>query len=241
MITGLPLYISLFFGLTTMCTLFLFYRVIKYSTVASISAHANYILTGLSFWLVLQAVLSLNHIYSANTNTFPPRIALIGILPAMCVVLFSFLFPQGRRFVDSLPIIKLTWVNVMRVPVEISLYWLFLHKTVPELMTFTGSNFDILAGITAPFIAYYYRSVKRPGKRGLLVWNIISLCLLINIVFIAFFSAPSPMQQFGIKQPNVAILYFPFSWLPAFIVPVIFFGHLVSIRQLLQGTIFNDQ
>ena len=188
----------------------------------------------LSFWLILQALLGLSNVYNANTAAFPPRIVLMGILPAICAIAMLFLFTKGRRFMDGLPIIELTWINVMRVPVEISLYWLFLHKAVPEIMTFEGRNFDILAGLTAPIIANYSRSLKSSKTYVLLIWNIISLGLLMNIVYIAFFSAPSPVQKFAFEQPNIAILYFPFNWLPTFIVPVVLFGHLASIRHLLR-------
>ncbi|WP_182953813.1 hypothetical protein [Pedobacter gandavensis] len=66
----------------------------------------------------------------------------------------------------------------------------------------------------------------------LLIWNLICLGLLINIVFLALFSAPSPFQKFAFEQPNIALPNFPYVWLPTFIVPLVLFGHLVSIRQL---------
>ena len=58
--------------------------------------------------------------------------------------------------------------------------------------------------------------------------------LLANIVINAILSSPFPLQQFAFDQPNIAILYFPFSWLPTFVVPVVLFCHLASIRQLLK-------
>jgi hypothetical protein len=33
--------------------------------------------------------------------------------------------------------------------------------------------------------------------------------------------------------PEMALLYFPFIWLPCCIVPIILFSHLVAIRQLV--------
>ena len=68
----------------------------------------------------------------------------------------------------------------------------------------------------------------------LLWWNIISLGLLVNIIIYAVLSAPFSFQKMAFDQPNIAVLYFPFNLLPAFIVPVVLFGHLVSIRQLLR-------
>ncbi len=123
----------------------------------------------------------------------------------------------------------------MRIPVEIVLFWLFQNKAIPELITFEGRNFDIIAGITAAIIAYFGFTKQTINRNILLIWNFICLGLLINIVVNALFSAPSPIQKFAFEQPNIAILNFPFCWLPTFIVPIVLFGHLASIRQLLKG------
>ena len=235
MITHLPLYISVFFGLTTLLTLFLFYSAVKNAKLKSAASKSNLILIVLSLWLIIQAVLALNNVYNTDTNSLPPKIAIFGILPAILVILLTFVSRAGRRFADGLPILILAWINIVRIPVEITLYWLFLYKMVPELMTFTGRNFDIIAGITAPFVAYYGIAKRKLGRTALLVWNFGCLLLLINIVVHAFLSAPSPLQKFAFEQPNIAIFYFPVSWLPTFIVPIILFGHLVSIRRLINN------
>lgn len=197
------------------------------------SVKANKVFIVLTLWLVLQAVLSLNNFYNSDTNTLPPKIAVFGILPTILTILFLFITSKGKHFIDSLPLLSLTYVNIVRIPVEITLYWLFLNKAVPELMTFAGRNFDIIAGITAPFIAFWGIAKQKFSTQTILIWNFISLGLLINIVIIAILSAPSPLQKLAFDQPNIAILNFPFSWLPTFIVPIVLFGHLVSIRQLL--------
>ena len=41
-----------------------------------------------------------------------------------------------------------------------------------------------------------------------------SLALLVNIVGNAILSAPFQFPQFAFDQPNHAVLYFPFIWLP---------------------------
>jgi hypothetical protein len=87
--------------------------------------------------------------------------------------------------------------------------------------------------LTAP-LAYYFGFVKKKIRRtSLLLWNFACLLLLGNIVVNAALSAPSPFQRLAFDQPNRAVLYFPFIWLPAFIVPVVLFAHLVSLRRLL--------
>lgn len=159
---------------------------------------------------------------------------LFGILPTILTIIYLFATQKGRQFIDSLPLNNLTYLNVVRIPVEIVLFWLFLNKAIPELMTFEGRNFDILAGITAPFIAYFGLTKGKLSRQIILVWNFICLGLLLNIVANALLSAPFPFQKFAFDQPDIAILNFPISWLPTFIVPIVLFGHLTSIRQLVK-------
>jgi hypothetical protein len=135
--------------------------------------------------------------------------------------------------IDSFDIKTLTLLQIVRIPVELTLYWLFLYKTIPGIMTFEGRNFDILCGITAPLV-YYFGYIKTTlSKNVLIAWNVACLILLANIVVIALLSAPFPFQKFGFGQPAIALLYFPFVWLPCFIVPVALFSHLAALRQLI--------
>ncbi len=225
MIGHLPAYIPWVFGLTTVATFLLFYWAVRKSTI---------VLLALSAWLILQGALSISNVYNSDPEAVPPKIVLFGILPAIVAVIFPFLTSKGRTSIDSLPLARLTFLHVVRIPVEVVLWWLLLHGAVPQLMTFEGRNFDILAGITAPFVAYFGLAGEKTARKAALAWNIICLGLLLNIVVLAFLSAPSPLQRMAFDQPNVAVLCFPFSWLPAFIVPVVLFAHLASIRQLLK-------
>jgi hypothetical protein len=220
----LPLYISIVFVLTTFITVFLFYKAANNSRLTLII---------LSVWLLLQAIISLQGYYTV-TNTTPPRFALL-MLPPLLLIIALFSTAKGRQYIDKLDAKTLTILHIVRIPVEIVLFWLFLNKTVPGLMTFEGRNFDILSGITAPFIFYFGFIKKRISVGVLLLWNFICLGLLINIVFNAVLSAPFTFQRFAFDQPNIGILYFPFVWLPCCIVPLVLLSHLAVIRQLLRS------
>jgi hypothetical protein len=235
MIQNLPIYISIVFGLTTFVVLFLFIGVLKNSDSLPVKNKANTVVIGLIIWLILQAVLTLNDVYNTNTNVLPPKILIFGILPTFLMMLVLFSTKYGRVFIDSLPLQNITILNTIRIPVELVLFWLFLNKSIPAIMTFEGRNLDILAGISAPIMAYcvFFKGIL--SRKVLLFWNISCLGLLINIIVLAFLSAPTPFQQFGFEQSNIGILNFPFSWLPTFIVPIVLFGHLVSIKRLLKS------
>ncbi len=237
MTPNLPAYISVTFGLTVLATLFLFYRTVSQSNEEKTRKNSALILVGLVAWLIVQAVLTLNGLYKMGPTAGPPKIVLFGILPTVLTIVSLFSTRNGRKFIDSLPLLNITYLNTVRIVVELVLYGLFLHKVVPQLMTFEGRNYDILSGITAPFVAYFGLTKHKLSRPLILVWNFICLGLLLNIVFYALLSAPTPLQKFAFDQPNLALGNFPFCWLPTFVVPVVLFGHLVSIRQLLNRSV----
>lgn len=219
----LPLYVGLFFGLITLLTVLLFYKASNHSRISGI------VLLAL---LSIQAVFGLSGFFTVSDTT-PPRFFLLIIPPLLCT-LTLFVTKKGRHYIDSFDTMKLTLLHTIRIPVEIGLFILCSYKVIPQLMTFEGRNFDIISGITAPLV-YYFGFVKNKiSSRILLLWNFVCLALLVNIVLNAVFAAPFPFQKFGFEQPNIAVLYFPYVWLPGCIVPLVLFSHLVTIRQLLK-------
>lgn len=226
----LPPYLPLLFMGTTFLTVILINTTIKKST--QYAQQAKWISIGLVIWLAIQMALSYYGLYYNYLDQFP--LPLLPLLPpALLLALYLFISKKGRAFIDDLPMEQLTWISIVRIPVEITLYGLFLAKAVPEIMTFAGLNFDILAGLTAPIVAYIGIRLKKINKPILLIWNILGLLLLINIIVIAILCAPFPIQQFAFEQPNIAILQFPFSWLPSFVAPVVLISHLIMIRRLV--------
>ena len=221
MIENLPVHINILFILTVLLTVWLFLKAVKNPTK---------ILFIILLWLIAQSTLSLLGFY-LNTETIPPRLIFLAP-PALIFIVVLFLTKKGRLFIDELSPKWLTYLNVVRIPVEIVLFMLFLNNQIPQIMTFEGRNFDILAGLSAPFIAYLGYTKNKLNKSVLLLWNLICLTLLFNIVITGILSAPTPFQKFSFDQPNVAVLYFPFTLLVCFIVPVILFSHLALLRQL---------
>lgn len=218
---NIPLFVSVIFILTVMIALGLFWRTRSKSSFEVIAI--------LAIWLTFQAILTLRGFY-LDTDVMPPRFLLL-VAPPMLFIILLFVSPQGKRFIDSLDLKWLTLFHIVRVPVEITLLFLFVYGQVPQLMTFEGRNLDIISGITAPLAYFLYK--QHENKKFLMTWNLICLGLLFNIVIHAILAAPLPFQQLAFEQPNVGVFYFPFSWLPGFIVPMALFCHLASIRRLI--------
>jgi hypothetical protein len=222
-IDSLPQYVSLIFIATTLLAVYLFFLAAKKSIPA---------LAIILLWMILQGMLAYIGFYK-TVNTIPPRFIFL-VAPPLLVILFLFLTKKGKAFIDGMNLKTLTLLHIIRIPVEIVLWLLCLYKFVPELMTFGGRNFDIASGITAPLIWYFGFVKNSLNRKFILAWNFICLGLLFNIVINAALSAPSFIQQFAFDQPNIAILFFPFIWLPCCVVPIVLLSHLASVRQLLK-------
>jgi hypothetical protein len=226
---NLPAYISVVFILTTIASVIIFLKA---------AGNNKALLYLLLTWLLLQGIIAYSGFYTSSKE-MPPRF-ILAIVPPLVAIILLIVTPKGQRWVDQLNLHTLTLLHIVRVPVEIVLFWLFVNKAVPEVMTFEGYNFDILSGLTAPIVWYFTRNSS--NKSLLLFWNFICLALLINIVTTAILAAPFAFQRIAFDQPNIAVAYFPFIWLPACIVPLVLLSHLVAIRQIIiRKTDFKPQ
>ncbi|HNS11448.1 MAG TPA: hypothetical protein PKM97_02450 [Bacteroidia bacterium] len=225
---NLPAYVGTIFILTTILTVVLFFN------AAGRSKTVLYILLS---WMTIQGMIG-QTAFLKQTDEIPPRLALM-VAPTLLLIIILFITKKGRSFVDRLNLKTLTILHSVRVPVELVLLWLSIYRYVPQIMTFKGMNLDILSGISAPLIYYLVFMRSHIKKSILLFWNLICLGLLFNIIIIAVLSAPFPFQQFGLDLPNIAVLYFPFNWLPTVVVPIVLLSHLASIRQLLKARLIN--
>ena len=219
-------YINIIFIVTAFMAIFFFYLASNKSLIP---------ITILLTWVMFQSMLGFSGFYQI-TNTFPPRFIML-ILPPIFLIIFIFLAKKGRLFIDNLQLKWLTIIHLVRLPIELVLYALFVAKSIPEVMTFEGRNFDIIMGITSPFIFYFTFFKNKLSSRYLLFWNIIGLIMVLNIAITGVLSSPFAFQKFGFEQPNIAVLHFPFNLLPALIVPLVIFSHMASIKKIIQTSI----
>jgi hypothetical protein len=216
----LPLPILGFFLFTTLVALLFFGKAVRGLKIA---------IVGSILWMCLQSGIALSGFYLV-ADTVPPHF-LLAALPPLLLIAGLFATQAGRRFLDGMDLKWCILLHSIRILVEINLYWLFLYKQVPALMTFESGNIDILVGLTAPLIWWAFKR-ERIGRRGLFIWNTLSLLSVLNAFIRAVLSAPFRFERFAFDQPTVAILSFPFILLPAFIVPAAILCHLVVFRKL---------
>ncbi len=228
---NIPHYISgTFIAVVIACIGFIFYAV-NLVAVGRKNFTPTIVLSILCIWCISISILAVNGIF--QDFSMPPRIFLFTATSLLVIIILLFL-KKSRSFLNKLPITSLTYIHIVRVPVELVLLWLGVIEAIPMEMTFEGANFDILSGITAPFIAVFMLSHNKRHRLGAIIWNLVALGLLINIVTRAILATPYFYEPLpGGTPANIAVFSFPFVLLPTFVVPIVLFCHLVSLNQLL--------
>ncbi|TAE59534.1 MAG: hypothetical protein EAZ89_02395 [Bacteroidetes bacterium] len=227
---ALPSYVQPLFVGTAMLFMGSLYYALSLVQRPSAKRVAIVALLALTAWSVLQLLLSSAGFYS-GISEHPERLPLM-VAPMIVTIVLLFSLPKSRAFIREIPLFESTLPHILRVPVEIAIHGFYLGGIAPEIMTYNGQNFDIVSGITAPIVAWWGVKMGNMDRIYLIIWHFLCLALLGNIVVTAILSTPTPFQQFGLEQPNVAIFMSPFVLLPSLIVPIVLFLHLAALLRL---------
>jgi hypothetical protein len=182
----------------------------------------------LLIWFVVFSIASVSG-FTENWKLFPLNFGPIIIIP-LIAILFAVFSKNTTDILQHISPKTIINLHVFRVLVEIVLWMLFIQQALPIQMTFEGRNFDVLTGITAPLVAYFFSA----NRRAMIVWNFLGLGLLVNIVAIAILSMPTPLQIFTNEPANTIVTKFPYVFLPGFLVPLAYGLHFLSLKQLLR-------
>jgi hypothetical protein len=189
---------------------------------------------GVAVVLGVAQLLLANTGFYDDTSTTPPRAVLL-LAPSLLLIAAVWATASGRQLMRAASLPALVLVHVCRVPVELVLHEAWLHDLVPQAMTYTGSNLDIVSGVSAVLVWLYLRNAPHPSKAVLVLWNLLCLGLLFNIVITAVLSLPGPMQVLNHDLPNRLVLASPYVLLPAVVVPIVLFAHLCALLKLRGG------
>jgi hypothetical protein len=183
---------------------------------------------GVALWLAAQAAAALSGWLGRFDLRPPPMVIWFASMIAMTLGLAWSGF--GRRFADKLPLVALIGFQAFRLPLELVMHRAAVAGIMPNVMTFTGYNFDIVTGATALPLAFL--AWRRPlPRRLILVWNAVGQILLIVVAAVAFAASPV-FRAFGDDQLNVWVTQFPYVWI-AVMVAAALFGHVVTLRKVL--------
>jgi hypothetical protein len=128
------------------------------------------------------------------------------------------------------PLWALVGIQGFRLPLELAMHAMYTRGIMPEQLSYSGRNFDIVTGAAALVVAALVYA-GRASRRLVLAWNVLGLLLVINVATIGILSTPR-FGLFGADRLNVFVTYTPFVWLPAVMVLAAVAGHLIVFRAL---------
>jgi hypothetical protein len=161
----------------------------------------------------------------------PPNIA-FGI--AVPTILGSLLVMSDsfKRWIKRVPLHVLAGVQLYRVGGVLFLI-AYAQGDMPAEFALPAGIGDILVGLGAVIVAVVL--LKRGEQRArplVLAWCALGIVDLVVAVATGFLSAPSPIQQLALDDPNAAIVSYPFVLIPTFAVPVSIVLHVYVIARL---------
>ncbi|MEP7053431.1 MAG: hypothetical protein ABJB12_23910 [Pseudomonadota bacterium] len=193
------------------------------------SRGATFYALGSGAWLAFSAALGLGD-FLTDFHAMPPRLLLL--MGPTVGLPFLLAFSRVGCALANGPVAFLIGFQAFRLPLELVMHQAAREGTMPEQMTYTGSNFDIVTGVSAIVVAALASADLAP-RWLLLAWNALGSLLLVTVVVIAVVSLPA-FAAFGSepRRLNTWIAHFPFVWLPAGLVSAAILGHLLLWRRL---------
>lgn len=189
-----------------------------------------WIMVGVGLWTIYSGLLAYLGILQDFTS-LPPKAFVFVIFPPFLTICYLIFSGKCDRLLRGIEGQLLIYLQSFRVLVEILLWLMCKQGLIPIQMTFEGQNWDILTGITAPFIAYWFCRDSQWKHRIVYAWNFFGLALLANIVTVAILSMPLPFRVFMNEPANTAVTHFPYVFIPSVFVVLAYTLHFMSLRK----------
>lgn len=182
----------------------------------------------LALWAALVTVLGRREFFvQPDTHTFPPiGKALLLAFAGLTVSLAA--SPSLRGLLANQK--NLIRLNVWRL---VGVLFLLLMKNgqMPALWALPAGLGDILVGATAFPVAS--RLARPGGHRLAIAFNVVGLLDLVVAIGLGVTTNTGPGQLFHTVPTSALVTHFPLVLVPAFLVPLAFALHMVSLLQLL--------
>ncbi len=173
-------------------------------------------------WLIGVALL-------AAAGFFPPpriRVALTATLAVGYVVLIS---PTFRAVIAGIPQHWLIGIQTFRILGGVFLIRYF-NGELPALFAVPAGVGDVLTGILAPLVAYWWFVGKPYARSAAIAWNVFGMADLINAVALG-----------ALTGGGGGGIVFPILLIPIYAVPRAFLVHSYSLIGLLRKTARQPQ
>lgn len=183
---------------------------------------------GAAGWVLLVSMASYSGLLLPRDGPpLPFALMLVGVVTLGIVIARS---AAGDRLARGLPLAWLVVFQAFRFPLELAMHRAVGEGLMPEQMSYSGFNFDIVTGITALVLGVAMMVTTIP-RWIVSAWNVMGLALLTTIVALSMASSPA-FTAFGPDRVNVFVTWMPYTLLPTVMVLAAWAGHLIVFRAL---------
>jgi hypothetical protein len=172
-------------------------------------------------WLTGMALLGANDFF--RNGPFPPRIPAV-LLAALAAGYLLLLSPTFRRIVAGVPQHWLIGIQTVRIFGGVFLIR-YVEGQLPGVFAIPAGVGDVLTGVLAPFVAYWWFTGKPYARGAAIAWNIFGMADLVNAVTIGILTGGAGGG-----------IVFPLVLIPVYAVPRALLLHSYSLIGLLRRT-----
>jgi len=161
---------------------------------------------------------------------FPPRFALLTILPAFLFVGWFAYKVKNLEWLTAIPPHWLIFYQSFRIGIETLFVFTVSAGLLHPNVTIEGYNYDMIYAITAVLAGFLV--LKGNYKVGI-AWNYVGLLVIASIITLFQLTIYVP-EVFGpgTEEFPAGFLQYPYILVPAFLMPSAVFIHVLSIVQL---------
>jgi hypothetical protein len=170
-------------------------------------------------WLVGVMLLAANDAFRNDAPRIPA--ALLTTLAAGYLLLLS---PTFRAIIGGIPQHWLIGIQTLRILGGVFLVRYF-EGTLPGIFAIPAGVGDVLTGLFAPLVAYWYFSGKPYARAAAIAWNLFGMADLVNAVTLGVLTGGGGGG-----------IVFPIVLIPVYAVPRAFLVHSYSLIGLLRKT-----
>jgi hypothetical protein len=189
------------------------------------------ILIALSAWFVLILALGATGALSPASGG-APALGLTVALSIAALVWAYFALPSVRNAMATTPLPALIAIHAIRL-LGFTFIVLYADGRLPAPFAPSAGWGDVFMGATALPLAW---AVTRFGARMrplVLLWNALGVADLVVALTLGPLSAPGPLQVFVGPPDSSPMTSLPWLIIPGFLVPILFFIHIVIFTRLL--------
>jgi hypothetical protein len=175
----------------------------------------------LTAWLFAIVLLGADGFF--RNDVVPPRVP-VALVATLAIGYLALLSPAFRGIVARIPQHWLIGIQTFRILGGVFLVRYFAGQ-LPGIFAIPAGVGDVLTGLLAPLVAYWWYSRKPYARAAAIAWNLFGMVDLVNAVTIGFLTGGA-----------TGSIVFPIVLIPVYAVPRAFLLHSYSLLGLLRET-----